>query len=288
MLHNRGMALDETVVARPGPALRPFIAAYHGYRQRGIAPGLHRGLPSPYFTVIFTLDEPVEVARHVDPKQTPGSYWTLVGGLHTSPALIRHEGAQSGIQLLMGPLAARALFGLPAGELTSVDVAATELLGPFADEVQQRLRSCPTWPARFALLDAMLAPRLWADAGVPAEVRHAWRLLLHSRGAASVTHLARETGWSTRHLTNRMRAEAGLSPKAAARVIRFDRARRILQADQTGITVAAVAAVCGYYDQSHLVREFNALAGCPPSQWLAAEFGNVQAVPDLVGSHSTP
>ena len=34
---------------------------------------------------------------------------------------------------------------------------------------------------------------------------------------------------------------------------------------------------CGYFDQAHLAREFRALAGCPPSQWLAEEFRNVQA-----------
>ena len=41
--------------------------------------------------------------------------------------------------------------------------------------------------------------------------------------------------------------------------------------------LADLAADCGYFDQAHLAREFRALAGCPPSQWLAEEFRNVQA-----------
>jgi AraC-like DNA-binding protein len=280
--------VDEAVQARPRAELLPFVAAYHGYRQRGVPPALHRGLPSPFLTVIFTLDEPLHIAQHADPGQAPGSYRTLVGGLHTAPALITHDGAQSGIQLQMSPLGARALFGLPAGELTSVDVAASELLGPVADEVHEQLRCTGTWAARFAVLDSMLARRVADRPGPPPEVGHAWRLLLRSGGGVSVAELARETGWSARHLTNRMRAEAGLSPKAAARVIRFDRARRILQARAGRTTFADVAADCGYYDQSHLVREFNALAGCPPSRWLAAEFGNVQATavrPREAGRH---
>ena len=44
-----------------------------------------------------------------------------------------------------------------------------------------------------------------------------------------------------------------------------------------GYLLADLAADCGYFDQAHLAREFRALAGCPPSQWLAEEFRNVQA-----------
>jgi hypothetical protein len=42
---------DESVRSLPAPALRPFIAYYSGYRQAGIEPGRHRGLPSPYLTL---------------------------------------------------------------------------------------------------------------------------------------------------------------------------------------------------------------------------------------------
>ena len=72
-----------------------------------------------------------------------------------------------------------------------------------------------------------------------------------------------------------------LTPKAAARVIRFDRARHLLirQASEksSGYRLADLAAACGYFDQAHLAREFRALAGCPPSQWITEEFRNIQA-----------
>ena len=62
----------------------------------------------------------------------------------------------------------------------------------------------------------------------------------------------------------------------------FDRARKLLVRRLTHDTerawlLADLAADCGYFDQAHLAREFRALAGCPPSQWLAEEFRNVQA-----------
>ncbi len=112
------------------------------------------------------------------------------------------------------------------------------------------------------------------------EIDWAWRRLIRSGGTARVSALAAETGWSGRHLTSRFRAETGLTPKTAARVIRFHRARHLLAAHVAAgepVRLADLAMTCGYFDQAHLAREFRALAGVPPSQWLAEEFRNVQA-----------
>ena len=272
---------------RPGEPLRRYVAWYTGYRQRGVPPARHRGLPSPYLTLIFTLDEPLSIEAHPDPGQPPGEFGALLGGLHSAPALIRHEGAQSGLQLALRPPGVRALLGLPAGELADTDVPAEAVLGGVCAELRDRVRTAAGWPERFAILDEILLRQLITGgegAAVPPEVLWAWRQLLRAGGAVRVGDLAAETGWSGRHLASRFRAEIGLTPKAAARVIRFDRARQALlrhvraRAHQDGgYQLADLAADTGYFDQAHLAREFRALAGVPPSQWLAEEFRNVQA-----------
>lgn len=278
----------------PAEPLRRYVAWYTGYRQRGVPPARHRGLPSPYLTLIFTLDEPLVIEAHPDPGQPPGEFGTLLGGLHSVPALIRHAGAQSGIQVALRPLGARALLGLPAGELAELDVPAEAVLGGVCAELRDRVRAAAGWPERFAVLDEILLRRAAAAeaagaAGAAgarpdaasAEVSWAWRQLIRQGGALRVSELVAATGWSGRHLTSRFRAEIGLTPKAAARVIRFDRARKLLVRNlaeaNPGYRLADLAADCGYFDQAHLAREFRALAGCPPSQWLAEEFRNVQA-----------
>jgi hypothetical protein len=60
---------DERPLAVPAPPLRPYVSGYAGYRQAGLPPGRHRGLPSPRLTLIFTLDEPLTLASHPDPAQ---------------------------------------------------------------------------------------------------------------------------------------------------------------------------------------------------------------------------
>ncbi len=282
---------DEHARHRPGERLRPYVAWCTGYRQAGIAPAVHRGLPSPWLTLIVTLDDPLVIARHPDPRQPASRHDVLLGGLHTSPAMITHQGRQSGIQFALTPLGARALLGMPAAELASIDVDAADVLGGRADELREQVLAEADWPGRFAAVEDFFARHLPAlepgprgsgfSPAVRDEVSYAWRRLRETRGAVSVADLAEETGWSARHLSAQFRAETGLSPKEAARVVRFDRARRtLLRRGAAGrlAALASLAAEFGFYDQAHMAREFRDLAGCPPSQLLAEELRNVQAV----------
>jgi AraC-like DNA-binding protein len=272
------MSVSEAIAARPVGALSQYVREHHGYRQRGVEPARHLGMPSPYLTVIFTLHEPLHLAQHVDPSRPPGSFDAIVGGLHSSPAVVVHDGAQSGIQLELSPLGARAVLGVPAGELAGIDVEACDVLGRFGHRVHERVQDAADWPSRLAALDETLGERL-SDERPPDEVCRAWTLLCRSGGTASVADLAREVGWSERQLRAQFAIEIGFSPKLAGRVIRFHRARHVLQRNVRAgrPNVAGVAAECGYFDQAHLIRDWQQFTGLSPTAWIDAEFRNFQA-----------
>src|SRR6266568_2397699 len=190
-------SIDEHHRRIPAAPLRRYVAR-------------HRGLPSPYLTLIFTLDEPLTIAAHPDPGQPPGEFGTLLGGLHSTPALITHAGAQSGIQVALRPLGARALLGLPAGELAGLDVPADAVLGGVCAELRDRVRAAAGWPERFAVLDETLLKLMGrgmtgAAREVAPEVSWAWHQLLREGGTVPVAALAAGTGWSGRNLTGRFR-----------------------------------------------------------------------------------
>jgi AraC-like DNA-binding protein len=271
--------IDEHAWRAAALPLRPLVSWYAGFRQAGAAPRRHRGLPSPLLTFIITLDDPLVLAVHPDPRQPAETYDTLLGGLHTTPALVTHDGSWSGVQLGLTPLGARMLLGMPASPLANWDAEATEVIGGFATRLREAIAAQPDWAGRFAALDELLLRRAAeADADrcreIRPEVRYGWRRLRETDGAVGVAELAAETGLSARRLGSLFQAEFGLAPKEAGRVFRFDRAqRRIGRAVAAGGTLADLAVECGYYDQAHLAREFRSLAGCPPSQWLAEESG---------------
>jgi AraC-like DNA-binding protein len=264
------------------------VATAVGYRHDSPAP-FHRGLPSPYLTLVVTLDRPLELAAHPDPHQAPGCYDALVGGLHTRPALIRQNGPQAGVQLSLTLRGARALLGVPAGALASLDCALPDVVGSAGSELTGQFREATGWSGRFAAIERVLLGILRDDiAAVRPEVQEAWRLTLTTSGRLRVEEIARRVGWSPRYLLQRFRAETGLTPKEAARMVRFDRARRALAARTAAggaADLAVLAAATGFADQAHLTREWRAFAGLPPTRWLAAEFGFLQdAAPPVAAS----
>jgi AraC-like DNA-binding protein len=261
--------------ARPAPPLRPFIENYVGYRLVGFPPGVHRGLPSRHLTFIASIGDAIDVVRQTDTRQAPDRYRFVVSGLQASSALIAHHGNQEGVAIELTPLGSRALFGMPARQLWNTSLEADEVVGRPANELWERLQFARDWPDRFAACDDVLGRLVEAATVVEPAIQEAWRLLVASGGTMPVADVASHVGWGRRNLAQRFATEFGPSPKLAARVIRFDRARHMLQARERP-AIATVAAVCGYYDQPHLNRDFVDLAGCSPLDWLEAEFPSVQ------------
>ncbi|WBQ02566.1 helix-turn-helix domain-containing protein [Kribbella sp. CA-293567] len=261
-------------VRRPHPALRRCLGDLTGYAYYGEPLGLHRGLPSQYLTIVISLDEPLGIAWPDSPVE---KFQTVVSGLHSTAVRIGDSANSAGIQLALTPEGSRALLGQPSGELASLMLDVDTLLGVSAQEVGERLRATPHWHERFDLVERLLL-EAWRDEpiGAPrAELSWAWRRLRETAGGVGVQELAREVGWSRRHLTERFRAEYGLTPKVAARVLRFERAVAQLKA-RPRTRLADLAADLGYADQAHLTREWHAIAGCSPRQWMTEELPFVQ------------
>lgn len=261
--------------AAPAPRLASYVTSYHGSCYRGFAPGTHLGLPSHHLEFIICLDEPLRFAAMPDPRQPPGAFPSLAAGLHTGPALITHTGDVHSVSLELTPAGARTLLGVPAAALANTIVDLRDLLGSDATELAERLAAAPDWPGRFAVLDAMLSRRASrAESGHhhggETAVGYAWQRIVHRAGRVRVEELATETGYSRRHLTKRFAVEYGLPPKQFARVVRFERSRRLL-IEGGSPSLSEVAAACGYFDQAHLARDWNDLAGVPPSVWMAVE-----------------
>jgi AraC-like DNA-binding protein len=253
---------SEVASRLPTPTLRPLLGrALEGWTVEGPNDTSFHELPFPGVPLILNLGSPwlVDGVR-LD---------SFLAGLHTRPTRVTGGRTYSCLELRLTPLCTRRLLGLPLHELAN-GTHALEGLIPGTEELTARAQEAQTWDERFDLLEAFLAKRLADAPETPRELDWAWRQLVRSGGRIRVRALASDLGWSPRRLIDRFRDHVGLPPKAAARVIRLDRAVFALRSGTPRI--AEVAAACGYADQAHLGRELRTLGGITPRELAGGNF----------------
>ncbi|MFJ3205724.1 helix-turn-helix domain-containing protein [Streptomyces sp. NPDC086989] len=220
-----------------------------------------RIVPHPAVTLLVEFGEGTSVIDCAAGRQQRGS---VVAGMGLgSGGAVRARGRDVVcVQVRLSPVLAHAVLGASPAELKDAVVPLEDLWGREVTRIREQLADAPSWQDRFALTDMLLARRFETGPTPDPEVAWAWHRIVASRGVARVDALADEVGWSRKQLWSRFRAQLGLPPKRAAKLVRFDHAAHRLVA---GEGAACVAADTGYADQSHLHRDVMTFTGATPT-----------------------
>ena len=249
------------LLGRVPPALRGVVRRLAAYDEHSGPPVRRRQAPAATCTLVVGIADPLRVDGRL-----VGSF---AAGLTDAAAVTEFAGRQAGVQADLTPLGAWRLLGTPLPGLVTLP----ELGGVLAG-LDERLADRPSWPDRIALVADVLTDLLAAAPAAPdPEVARAWSLLGASAGRVPVGALATEVGWSRRHLSETIRG-AGRAPahRGRPRPALPPRGRPAGPAARGAPARAAdadVAAGCGFADHAHLDREFAALAGCSPREYVA-------------------
>jgi AraC-like DNA-binding protein len=238
-------------------ALSASVSGYYGFREETAAPIRRREGPGRDVVVVISFGE----EWRIDGERLT----SFAAGLHQRQVTTEHAGRSFGMQIDLQPPAAHALFQVPLHTLANRKVVLEDVLGEPA--LVERLHDAGEWTARFRLLDTVLAKRLAAAREASQEVRWAWRRLVETDGRTPIRTLAEELGWSRKRIVARFREEVGLPPKAAARLLRFERARALSE-QAADPDWASIALEAGYYDQSHMISDFRLVTGRTPATFF--------------------
>lgn len=95
-------------------------------------------------------------------------------------------------------------------------------------------------------------------------VAEAVRRIVSSQGKIPISKLTQDLGVIKKTLERKFQERIGYNPKEFARVVRFQNAAWMKLENQN---LSELALNAGYYDQSHLTKEFVALSGYSPLIW---------------------
>jgi AraC-like DNA-binding protein len=246
----------------PARSLLRHARLYYGFEERTASPMRRCEGPGTDVILLFSFGPEWRIDRAPEPTGAWEHRTSFVAGLRESSVLTEHDGHSIGMQVNLTPPGAYALFGIPMDQLADRTVDLADVLD-VGRQLPEQLAALPTWSLRFQLLDAVLGARL--DEARPAStcIEWAWGRLAQTNGRVSVDALAAELGWSRKRLAARFREQIGLLPKTAARMLRFEHAKGLLE--QEKLDLAGIGHACGYFDQAHLSNDVRRITGMTPS-----------------------
>jgi AraC-like DNA-binding protein len=224
-----------------------------------------RILPDGCSELILNFGEAFSQHEGRKTKRQPRNF--LVGQM-TGPILISPTGTVELIGIRFHPGGTFPFFRVPMHELTD---QVTDL-GSLASGLERSLLDAAVnlsdMSERVVAIEAFLNTYVM-------QCRHdSWLLGLASKvvesgGLVPIDQLAYEAGISNRQLERRFLREVGLGPKMLSRILRFQQVFRAVE--RCDGAWAPVAIECGYYDQAHLIRDFNQFARQTPTVLFASQ-----------------
>lgn len=204
----------------------------------------------------------------------------LMGQMTRPLALDPSKGAPGIVGVRFWPAGTRAMIGAAMSEFTDERLALDDAVPGATARLVDQIASAPDARVRCEILQDFVADVAAANARYQdAAVNHWVRRILNVNGKMSIASLARDSDISSRQLERRFRTQIGIPPRLFANVVRFrsvfDSLSGASKPDWVGMAINA-----GYFDQSHMIKDFHRFLGCSPSEFLS-ELRGLSAV--LVG-----
>ena len=274
------------------PRLRAYV---HGFVvSEGYIPAALREWHIPILeaAVVLNFASPHRALDASDPERATNYRSGWVVGLHSRHRLTEAAGERDFIIIRFTPIGAHLILKTPMDLLADRTIELEEIDGRWARQFENRVQATRAWDARLNLIELLIAERVMLARAPSPSLTQSWQRILEAPSTVDLAQLSAESGWSRRHLIAQFHTHFGMAPKTVARIRRFNLAagmadrmgrkasqqpagrpyldlkRDSNRAAKTDIPWADLALRCGYYDQSHFIKEFRAFAGVTPVEFL--------------------
>lgn len=251
----------EFKIIYPLPTLTPFVKYYWVFERNYLARTIERGIPIGCMQLVFHRKKRVfsTAINDFQPKAfiegQMSTYWDL-----------HYEGENETIAVTFTPQGVQAFFNVPIAELYKKNIP-IECIGdrPFAN-LQQAVLDADDKIKCVEIIERYLLKRLALLNPNIADYEYSIRQMeLDSN--VSIQMLSNASNVCYKQFNRIFVNNIGISPKVLARIIRF---QKTLSALQSGFSnnLTELAFRCGYYDASHISREFKEFTGYTLNEYI--------------------
>jgi AraC-like DNA-binding protein len=263
----------------PKPPLEALVQQLWLYQ--GVSTVTHskeRLLPDGSMELVIDLREDrIRIYDRDNPSRFESRPGSIVVGPHSTFFVIDTESQAAVMGVHFRPGGAFPFVGRrPAGELHNLHVSLEDLWGDEASFLRERLLATPSPDGKFQLLEEALIARAARPLAHHPAVAFALQQL--DTGARPVGSVTEKIGLSQRRFIELFTDQVGLTPKLFCRVRRFQRVLGKIRG-RRDVDWTDVALGCGYFDQPHLIHDFQAFSGMTPTSYMSARTEHLNHVP---------
>ncbi|MCZ6644438.1 MAG: AraC family transcriptional regulator [Gammaproteobacteria bacterium] len=225
-------------------------------------------LPTGTVELVVDLDDDrIVVFEHHDLDRAAAFEGPVLCGVHTRPFAIDTARPGRTLGVHFKPGGASAMLPIAAHALENVHVELEQVIGAAARQLRDEL-DCVAHDDELLLstMEAYLLRSIRQE--LHPAMRNAIKRLDGDWLRPEVKTLVDESGYSHRRFNELFRNTVGLGAKQFSRVARFQHALRYIEG-QSDVDWQDVVAECEFYDQAHLIHEFQRHAGLSPTAYVA-------------------
>jgi AraC-like DNA-binding protein len=260
---------------QPAASLAPYVRCIWTFDDDDGDGAAQRIVPDGRPELIVHCDEPY---REVDGTRAARQPRILFAGQLTRPLWLQAGVGSRVIGVRFHPAGAHRFLGTALEAFTDARVDVASLWPEEEARLWSEVQADPDRANRITAVERSVGRRI-AASGIEEDAIVAGCVAAMERQphAQAVDAIAADAGIGRRQLERRFRRAVGISPGTLADILRFRRVFDAIEHDSTRPWTDAAAAA-GYFDQSHLVRDFRRFVGCTPTEFAASRPGLATAL----------
>ena len=253
----------------PDDGLKPYIKCFYVFQSDSDQEFEDVVFPSGFTEIIFNLGNGSWALEEKDGFRTTPQI--ELWGQVTSHIKVKSKGKQLMLGVRFFPHTAGYFLKNSIAQFNDIVTDLSTVLGDAVKILHEELLNTTDLIKRIELIEVFLLKRLNTDKRQRIEeVSYLVKQINQNYIESNIHHIAKEHGISCRQLHKIIFQFTGLSPKSLHKINRFQYSLRLMSKNEESLT--SVAYECGYFDQSHFIRDFKTFTGITPSEYLVNKY----------------
>lgn len=252
---------------KPGLPLSQFIDFFFYFEGAHAEHSMEKLLPDGSIDLLIDLTEPPKKLFY---NEEGTSYTTFkrswISGMKTDYILI-DASVSNMIGVHFKPGGCYPFVDFPMIELNDLTTELDNIWSKDANSIREAILQETCIEKRFSLLENYFLRKGKNKMEDHVLVHYSVNQLILSPQMWTIKKLSDKTGITQKHLITLFKKYVGLSPKMFSRINKFQKVIRSIE-QQKKIDWSMLAFECGYFDQAHFIKEFQAFSGINPAAYL--------------------